>query len=143
MFYGTWSYSVCHRVYLVMPFGFAVSSLTNFIGPTSVHVAFTKSYIGALPHQKLGMASAEGILILRVWALYKRSMRVLAVLLVLLATLIGIQIASALHFEAVVPPESQACVAAGQGLWLSAFWIAPMIVDVSGMPCSSTVVYAT
>lgn len=77
----------------------------------------------------LGMLCAEGVCCIRIWTIHKRNPLVLSILAVFLSATACIQSYGITNYVAF--REGGSCVAAGRGLWLTFYWIAPAILDVS------------
>lgn len=77
----------------------------------------------------LGMLCAEGVCCIRIWTIHKRSPLILSLLGIFLTATACVQSYAITNYVAF--REGGSCVAAGKGLWLSFYWIAPAILDVS------------
>lgn len=101
MFHGSWTASLCDRLYLVMP------------------ILAT-----------LGLLCAEGVCCIRIWTIHKRSRFIFSFLATLFTTMAGIQFYAISKYVA-FRDETGSCIAAGQGVWLALYWLAPATLDVS------------
>lgn len=101
MFHGNWTEATCNRLYLVMPI------LTT-----------------------MGLACSETICAMRVYAILRRDRLLFIVLVSMLTAMVGIQSYAISDYTA-FQDDRGSCIAAGQGVWLAAYWLAPAILDVS------------
>lgn len=79
----------------------------------------------------LGLACAEAICCMRIFALNHRSRSILSLLTVLFTGMVGIQSYAISEYSA-FRDDRGSCIAAGQGVWLALYWLAPAVLDVSG-----------
>ncbi|PWN26155.1 hypothetical protein BDZ90DRAFT_46323 [Jaminaea rosea] len=100
MFHGSWTASLCDRLYLVMP------------------ILAT-----------LGLLCAEGVCCIRIWTIHKRSRFIFSFLATLFTAMAGIQFYAISKYVA-FRDETGSCIAAGQGVWLALYWLAPATLDL-------------
>lgn len=77
----------------------------------------------------LGVLCAEGICLIRIWSIWKRNKTIGALLISLICVVATVQGYAVSHYTILQDTEGR-CIAAGRGLWLAAFWIAPAVLDV-------------